>query len=106
MSALKRVDRIRLQNKRYQRLFDKDSYTLLCREDLWLFVQEKNHCFYKNIIDEQSVILNNNTVNQIEFIKKSNVSNIRNQQTYRKKYLLCETILIIFNLYQKKYLQI
>ena len=103
MSALKKLDRMRLQKKHYQRLFDKDSYTLLCKEDLWLFVQEKNHCFYKNIIDEQSVILNNNTVNQIEFIKKSNVSNIRNQQTYRKKYLLCETILIIFNLYYKSF---
>ena len=103
MSALKKVDRMRLQNKHYQGLFDKDSYTLLCKEDLWLFVQEKNHCFYKNMIDEQSLILNDLTFNQIELIKKSNVSNTSNQQTYRKKYLLCETILIIFDLYYKSF---
>ena len=84
MSALKKLDRIRLQNKRYQGLFDKDSYTLLCREDLWLFVQEKNHCFYKNMIDEQSVILNDLTFSQIELIKKSNSFNTSNKQTLKK----------------------
>lgn len=103
MSALKRVDRIRLQNKRYQRLFDKDSYTLLCREDLWLFVQEKNHCFYKNMIDEQSIVLNDLSFNQVDLIKKSNLFNTSNKQIYKKKSLLCETILIIFDLYYKSF---
>lgn len=103
MSALKRIDRIRLQNKRYQALFDKDSYTLLCREDLWLFVQEKNHCFYKNMIDEQSIILNDLNFSQVDLIKKSNLFHISNKQTYKKKYLLCETILIIFDLYYKSF---
>lgn len=103
MSALKRVDRIRLQNKRYQRLFDKDSYTLLCREDLWLFVQEKNHCFYKNMIDEQSIVLNDLSFNQLDLIKKSNLFNTSNKPIYKKKSLLCETILIIFDLYYKSF---
>nr|YP_010932789.1 putative maturase [Klebsormidium elegans]YP_010932827.1 putative maturase [Klebsormidium elegans]WKT06701.1 putative maturase [Klebsormidium elegans]WKT06702.1 putative maturase [Klebsormidium elegans] len=103
MSALKKLDRMCLQNKRHKRFFDKDSYTLLCREDLWLFVQEKNQCFYKNTIDEQSFVFNDLTFSQVYLIKKSDRFDTRNDQIDRRKYVLCEIILTILKLYYKPF---
>lgn len=103
MSTLKKLDRMCLQNKRHKRFFDKNSYTLLCREDLWLFVQEKNECFYKNTIDEQSFVFNDLTFRQVYLIKKSDRFDTRNDQIDRRKYVLCEIILTILKLYYKPF---
>ena len=105
MSALKKLDRMCLQKKRHKRFFDKDSYTLLCKDDLWLFVQEKNQCFYKNTIDEQSFVFNDLMFRQVSLTKKLYRFDTRNDQIDKRKYVLCEIILTILKLYYNPFSQ-
>nr|YP_010932677.1 putative maturase [Klebsormidium dissectum]YP_010932717.1 putative maturase [Klebsormidium dissectum]WKT06483.1 putative maturase [Klebsormidium dissectum]WKT06484.1 putative maturase [Klebsormidium dissectum] len=97
MSALQRLDQIRLQSKRHKRVFAKGSYPFFCKEDLWLFVQEKNQWSYDNTIDEHCALFNSLTKRQTKLIQQSDLSS--NNNTYKVKCLLCEIIRIVFDSY-------
>ena len=104
MSALKRLDQMRLQNKRYKTNFAQNLYPLLCKEDLWIFVKKSQSLYkiYENTIDEQSDILNRFFFfkNQTQLIQKPDSTFKNIEKKCMRKYLLCEAILITFDFCQ------
>jgi hypothetical protein len=97
VSALQKLDQIRLQSKRHKKGFSRESYLLFCKEDLWLFAQEKMQWSYENTIDEHYAFFNHFTKKQTKFIQQSDFSSTKN--TYMVKCLLCEITGIVFDSY-------
>lgn len=96
MSLFKTLDRIYFQRMRRKGFSYKKSFLFLHKEDLWLFVNEKNKYFYNNQLCSDLTVfkLKANT-------KKS--TTIYNKYNYKTKQLLYEAVLVIFDFFYKPF---
>nr|WKT06165.1 putative maturase [Interfilum sp. SAG 36.88] len=96
MSLFKTFDSICFQRMRRKDFSYKKTFFFLYKEDLWLFVSEKNKCFY-----------NNQLCSDLTFFKlkinKKNSTIFYSNYNYQTKQLLYEVVLVIFDFFYKPF---
>nr|YP_010932464.1 putative maturase [Interfilum massjukiae]WKT06066.1 putative maturase [Interfilum massjukiae] len=96
MSLFQTFDSICFQRMRQKKLLYKKTFSFLYKEDLWIFVKEKNKCLYNSQLCFDLTIFKSR-------VNIKNCSIFYNKYNYQTKQLLYEVVFVIYDFFYKPF---